>query len=471
MPSAKAFALACFVFLAGCGGGGGTSAPSSWLSSLDTDPVEAMPETPDGINFYFSQAQAGKTFLIRPMSSRAASFQVNGQSASAGSWIPIRFDDLGPNASKELIARNLSGAAVGRAILWARPRDFPIVRVDALSPTAGWTYLSMLQFGAGSNINRPSWLAVLDETGAPIFIRRKIGPMFNFNRVELGGRVYYTYNEEPLGFVLDEEFREIDRISLIPFNGSTFAEVDLHELLMLDVGHYVVPAYVPKQVNNDPTRPGQTVNVTAAVIQEIQNGSVVMQWDSTDYPELYAFSTAGNGNDYAHLNSIDIDPRDGHFVASFRHLDCVMKIHRTTGEILWILGGPGDQFGLTPDQRISHGHDARMSANGGLTLFDNGNAFLRSRVVRVTLDESAKTVLTFESFTLDGHFSSFMGSAQFLDANTLVAGWGGRRTTESDVTEWDVGTGTKRMEIWLNDNDTPSIRMLSYRARKYPPLP
>ncbi len=468
--SALAFAVSV---LAGCGGSGsGGGAPrGAWLTSLETDPLEARTETVDGRNYYFSQAAAGATIMIRPAAPNATRFELDGQAVGPGGWLAVRFDDLGPEAPKELVATNSIGAVVGRATLWPRPIDFPILRVESNGPTTGWTHLSIAQLGGGSPSGRPSFLTVLDEFGAPIFIRRKIGFMVNFNRVELNGSVFYTFNEEPFGIILDEDFREIDRFTLVPHNGSTWTEVDLHELLMLDVGHYVVPAYVPKLVDNDPTRPGQVVSVTAAVIQELRNGEVITQWDSTDHPELYAYSTAGNGNDYAHLNSIEIDPRDGHFVASFRHLDNVMKIHRTTGEILWILGGPGDQFGLTSEQQISHCHDARVEANGVFTLFDNGNASGRSRVLRFTLNEQARQVLTYEASTIDGHFSVAMGSAQFLAPGTVMAGWGFRGLTESDVTEWDTATGTKRLEIWLNENDTGGRRTVSYRARKYPPLP
>ena len=86
----------------------------------------------------------------------------------------------------------------------------------------------------------------------------------------------------------------------------------------------------------------------------------------------------------------------------------------------------------------------------------------------MTLDEVAKTVTTFESFEIDGHFSAAMGSAQFLPSDSVLVGWGFRRANESDVTEWDTGSGIKRFEVWLNEEPG---QVLSYRAKRYPPLP
>lgn len=58
-------------------------------------------------------------------------------------------------------------------------------------------------------------------------------------------------------------------------------------------------------------------------------------------------------------------------IASFRNLDEVLKIDRQTGEILWTLGGLGDDFGLTEEQLFSRQHYAKLTDTGTLLLFDN----------------------------------------------------------------------------------------------------
>ena len=43
-------------------------------------------------------------------------------------------------------------------------------------------------------------------------------------------------------------------------------------------------------------------------------------------------------------------------MCSFRNIDSILKIERGTGKILWILGGKGDHFGLTEEQKFSRQH-------------------------------------------------------------------------------------------------------------------
>jgi hypothetical protein len=453
------------IVLVGCGGAGGGGTPT--LLTFQSEFAEYPVYTVNGFDYFFGQAAAGREVRVLPDAPGAHDVVFDGQTYAVGEWIPVSLS-LEKNESREMLFRNPSGSVIRRATIWSLPTDFPILNVSTNNPTPGEVLLAVNRSGSS---NSASFLIILDEAGSPTFYRRG-ARMMNFDRFEIGGSLYYTFIEETSGdaVVLDENFLEFDRVRLQPFNGSTWTEVDVHDFRMLAPGHYVLPAYVPKIVNNDPARPGQNVPVIAAVFQEVLNGSVVMHWDSTDHPELYALSKTPNSQDYVHLNSVEIDPNDGHFITSNRHLDNVMKIHRTTGEILWILGGLGDQFGLLPEQMPSRNHDARISADGFLTLFDNGNASSRSRALRMSLDEVNMSVLGFEEYDLDDHFSVAMGSTQFLDPGTVLVGWGLRRPNESDVTEWEVGSGIKRFELWLNANDGTG-RSLSYRARKYPAPP
>jgi hypothetical protein len=36
------------------------------------------------------------------------------------------------------------------------------------------------------------------------------------------------------------------------------------------------------------------VNVAVCIFQEVKDGECIFEWDSTDYPELYAISREGN---------------------------------------------------------------------------------------------------------------------------------------------------------------------------------
>ena len=70
-------------------------------------------------------------------------------------------------------------------------------------------------------------------------------------------------------------------------------------------------------VSEDIESAGSSTKIIASVLQEIKDGEVIWQWDSTDYPQLYNLSVEGNNftnssvwQDYVHFNSITIDEKD-----------------------------------------------------------------------------------------------------------------------------------------------------------------
>lgn len=163
--------------------------------------------------------------------------------------------------------------------------------------------------------------------------------------------------------ILDENYNEIYRVTLKD-NGKVKKEsgVENHDFIMIDDGHYIVSSYdlrIVDNVSEDIESAGSSTKVIASVLQEIKDGEVIWQWDSTDYPQLYNLSVEGNNftnssvwQDYVDFNSITIDEKDNNLVCSFRNLDSVIKLDRNTGDILWILGGNGDQFGLGDEQKF-----------------------------------------------------------------------------------------------------------------------
>ena len=165
---------------------------------------------------------------------------------------------------------------------------------------------------------------------------------------------------------------------------------------------------------------------------------------------------------------------DGHWIASFRHLDAVLKIDRSSGAIRWILGGPCDQFGLAATQKFSHQHDANRAPDGRLSLFDNGNGAAASRVLAFNLDEAAKTLVTgnpalpgFAQFTSDMHQSFNLGSAQLFASGKVLVGWGEFPGLLNDVSEFDLASGAQSMRLTLLPSPY-SNGYFSYRARKFP---
>lgn len=244
--------------------------------------------------------------------------------------------------------------------------------------------------------------------------------------------------------VMDETYQEINQLymkksSHVPADNYP---VDQHDCLYISDNEYYLISYVDKNVYNIPDNVEHKAYgslVSAAVIQGIRDGEIFFEWDSTDFPELYALSvdqmyndftnsTSNNSADYMHINSIAIDPADGNLIISCRNIDSVLKIDVKTGSILWKLSGLGDEFGLTADQKTSRQHYAHYTDNGSITVFDNGNVNSQTRVVEYWLDENTHKLKKFEEYKIDGYFSYATGAVQRLDNDNdvFLVGWGFR---------------------------------------------
>ena len=59
---------------------------------------------------------------------------------------------------------------------------------------------------------------------------------------------------------------------------------------------------------------------------------------------------------------------------------------------------------------------------------EEGQRLQRSRALKFTLDEETKTVTDFKEYSVDGFYSSTMGSAQILEekSDTVLFSWGGK---------------------------------------------
>lgn len=318
----------------------------------------------------------------------------------------------------------------------------------------------------------------------------------DFKTVKIGGKQYYTFlfgwdtPESPYlqdvgygrmqGLVLDENYQIVDNIQFLNLSNGEKVPLENHQFTMLGEGHYLLTAYVGEYVDNIPDQVQKSnteVRVVASIIQEVLDGQVIFEWNSTDYPELYSLSTAGNDfynaesfwADYAHLNSVVID-KDQNFICSFRNLDTIIKIDRDTGEILWKLGGLGDEFGLSEEQKFSKQHDARITDDGYITIFNNGNtgnSFEEgsTSIIKVKIDEDQKQILDYKKYYVDNQFSSHMGSAQETARDRFVIGWGGRVSNSPLFSEIDFQTGTILFEVLSpkNTGDFPD----AYKVYKF----
>jgi arylsulfate sulfotransferase len=327
-----------------------------------------------------------------------------------------------------------------------------------------------------------TYLLVIDRDGEPLWYRTY--PQQSVEDLQQHvlptGNVYSAVigTANPLGWTLgaahvfNAQFQETATVQMLAHADHGPLPAEAHDFMVLGDQHYVVETYLQRTIDMHAFNPAWSdqAPVMSCLVQEIDHGQVVFEWDSANDWSLYTDCndptnckfTSSAVSDYLHLNAIDIDPTDGNFVFSFRHANAVVKVDRKTAQTIWTLGGKEDQFGLQPEQVFSHQHHARMHPDGTMTVFDNGNGLHQSRALQLTLDQANHKVLNFdviyEKPTAQAA-TAFMGSVVPTDSSHVIIGWGGWLTMDLLPSVSEIMNG---QPVWSLQFTAPAV--FSYRA-------
>lgn len=325
------------------------------------------------------------------------------------------------------------------------------------------------------NASQLPHLAIFDDNANLVYKQSATQLLLDFKRQPNGLLSYFDIATHAF-YVLDNTYNRVDT-----WTAGNGLVTDPHDLQVLPNGHALLMIYDFQPA--DLSSVGGLTNTTVIdlVIQELdQDKNVVFEWNSRDhiaFTDTYIpLNTAQV--DYVHGNALQLDT-DGNLMLSSRHLSEITKIDRSTGAIIWRMGGKNNQFTFIGDQELpgvgpfSFQHDIRRLDNGNITLYDNGNQFMTagirgSRGVEYALDETAKTATLVREFRLTPDVrSDYMGNLQRLPNGNSLIGWGGgtlsaplARPSEA-ITEF-----TPEGEAALDINvDIPYV---SYRAYRFP---
>jgi len=151
-----------------------------------------------------------------------------------------------------------------------------------------------------------------------------------------------------------------------------------------------------------------------------------------------------------------------------------MRIRKSDGAILWKLGGlppanPAVQD-LTVEDDPHDGpafqHDARLLANGHLTLFDNESNVpsTRSRAAEYQIDTGTGTATLVWQYELDRQVTAFgLGSVRRQADGSTVIGWGPLQPLLTDLGPYG--------NLTLSVSQTPAVDnqiSMNYRTVKEP---
>ena len=312
---------------------------------------------------------------------------------------------------------------------------------------------------------------------------------WDFKKHVVDGKVYYSYHDQNSKYdkygiegyapgervILDEDFNEVKRITFEQSDIVTQGHpLDGHDFLLIDLDHYIMSGYIKDRVYNIPEYP-QGSNVIYSYLQEVENGTVVWDWRSVDYPELYSLSTTDasptandfanekvDAPDYVHFNAMRLND-DGDLVCSFRHLNTMLCLDRTkdTDQIKWRLSGYHDEFGLTDHEKTSSQHYVTVDGNV-ITAFDNHNPWEATRICSYTIDTDGMTATDFREYSIDGKYSSACGSAQRLYDDTFALGWGRSENDAVCMCVYDFAADRELISITLENPNNFTYRCVYY---------
>jgi hypothetical protein len=313
----------------------------------------------------------------------------------------------------------------------------PVVRITraARNTAPGDIFLSPVSIKGSPNPDGPM---IVDDRGDLIwFKQRRLGTkLFDFKVQEYQDKPVLTWWEGRFAIgwgygdyiLLDQSYREIMRVSA----GNGYRG-DLHDLVITPQDTALVMVY--DRVRADLRAVGGPRNgvLIDNVLQELdlQTGRVLFEWHSFGTVPLRESVIKPKGRqtyDYFHINSVEVDT-DGNLIISARNTCALYKLNRTTGAIMWTLGGKNSDFRMGRGSRFCYQHDARRVSRNVLSVFDNaiGSPAERkpARAITLRVDERRKTVRLIRAYRHPARLlAPNQGSARVQPNGNMFVGWG-----------------------------------------------
>jgi len=334
------------------------------------------------------------------------------------------------------------------------PEDFPIFTIEKYDdPDPGYLFM----FARPQTPNKyPGYLQILDNHGTPVFYRY-LPYQSGLFTIQPGGMLSFLRKDSEYNhiYILDSSFQTVDSVWMDDY------QLDSHDFIAMENGHFLIFGRDIRTIDMSAVvEGGQTeATVKGTVIQELdENKNVVFEWNSFDYFQLsdsYKDLTASS-IDFDHPNSLEID-YDGNILLISRAMDEITKIDRSTGDIIWRLGGKNNEFEFADSSHMFFmPHKFRLLDNGHYTLFDNGTGrdSLYSRGVEYAIDQENKTIEMVWEFDANKLvYARSGGSTQRLPSGNTILCYGGQVSNPSVIEVYP--DGTEAFRLGFND---PNIR-------------
>ncbi|HUB70139.1 MAG TPA: arylsulfotransferase family protein [Acidimicrobiales bacterium] len=298
---------------------------------------------------------------------------------------------------------------------------------------AAYIFLSPRNYIAGAP--GQAGLMILDRAGRLIWFMPITAAPFDFNSQIYEGRPVLTWWQ---GELVTDYGQGVGKIASSSYDDQKTLRAgdgllaDLHELQITEAGTALITAY--GTVSADTASAGGSPKGTVADshVQEIDvaTGKVLFDWASLDHiplVESYVNAPKSGVYDYFHVNSI-AEMEDGNFLISAKNTCALYKLDRSSGRVIWRMGGKRSDFRILPEAEFYYQHDARPHGPTSISVMDNGYAPVRAdptRALVLKVDEGAKEVALAHAYRHPAGFpSGSQGNVQLLPDGRVFVGWG-----------------------------------------------
>jgi hypothetical protein len=229
------------------------------------------------------------------------------------------------------------------------PSDFPqFTWTQYSNPTQQW-YIMTPDQGVGAK----PYVAIFGRGGAPVWwYKDTVAPLDA--KLLPNGDLLWSHS---LGAFANNntnttDERKLDGTLVRQIKAPGNVPTDPHDIQILPNGHIYTLSYVERSTTQDLSAYGGPTDahvLDAQIEEQDENGNLVWTWNSKDHIDISESARWVHGMnptpypngdqvyDIVHINTISLDGSD--LIISLRHADAVYKINRSTGDIVWKLGG------------------------------------------------------------------------------------------------------------------------------------
>ncbi|KAI1341165.1 Arylsulfotransferase-domain-containing protein [Xylariaceae sp. FL0016] len=305
----------------------------------------------------------------------------------------------------------------------------------------------------GSYVENPGPV-ILDARGNLVWTDDQFGMVTDVKTQVYKGKQYLTFWAGQNGrlrfgygmgkyYMLDENYQVFKIVEAV---GEGFTG-DLHEFHITDAGTALMTSYHPVSGDLSPVGGRKEGWIQESMFQEIdiETGELIFEWRASEHVPLehtlYPYSEDSESNnglsppyafDFFHINSVDKDSKGNYYISS-RHM-CAIFCVSPAGEMIWVLGGPHNEFKDLSDGRATdfrYQHHARLHENNTISIFDNNHSDTysgdRSRGMIISIDTNQMTA-TLEHEYIDSVYPQLaesQGSMQKIDdTDNVLVGFG-----------------------------------------------